>query len=141
VVTADGPELVLPELELPELELPELVLPELGLPELDEPVSVGVEEELPVPVEPEEVEVVVALLDVVVAFDAEAPSAGSCPVASCAKITPHTPRNTPTAPPTIRRRTRRMRSRRSAILRRPSSRASVVDMKGVCAPKLSGPSR
>jgi hypothetical protein len=61
---------------------------------------------------------------VVVCFADDALSAGSWPVASCVKITPHTPRNTATAPPTIRRRMSRTRERRSARRRCPSSLAS-----------------
>jgi hypothetical protein len=106
VVTADGVELE--ELELPESEELE--------PESELPVSEELEPELLVPVELDEGEVCVAVLDVMTLF-ADVLSAGSCPVASWAKITPHTPRKTPSAPPMIRRRSRRIRERRSASRR------------------------
>jgi hypothetical protein len=78
VVTADGVELEeLPESDElePESELP---LPEE---ELDPLSDEELEPELLVPVELDEVEVCVAVLDVVALF-ADVLSAGSCPVAS-----------------------------------------------------------
>jgi hypothetical protein len=103
--------------------------------ELDEPLSSLCEEleplssELdPLPEEPDALpDELVPLVDVVlvvVCFADDALSAGSWPVASCVKITPQTPRNTATAPPTIRRRISRTRERRSARRRCPSSLAS-----------------
>jgi hypothetical protein len=79
---------------------------------------------------PEELEslepdpLVEVVLVVVVCVADDVLSAGSWPVASCVKITPHTARNTAAAPPTIRRRISRTRERRSARRRCPSSLAS-----------------
>jgi hypothetical protein len=105
VVTAEPPELC-DELDEPLSSLCE---------ELDEPLSSLCEELDPL---------VVVVVLVVDCFADDALSAGSWPVASCVKITPHTARNTATAPPTIRRRISRTRERRSARRRCPSSRAS-----------------
>jgi hypothetical protein len=106
VVTAEGAEL---ELEL-ELELPVSEEEEEELEPESEPLLSELDEL-------EVVEVVFVVPDVVEVFAAVVLRAGSCPVASCAKITPHTPRKTPSAPPMILRRIRRIRPRRSVSRR------------------------
>jgi hypothetical protein len=111
VVTAEPAELCD---ELEPLELDEPLSSEL------DPLSDGLESEELDPLVP----LVEGVLVVVVCFADEVLSAGSWPVASCVKITPHTARNTAAAPPTIRRRINRTRERRSARRRCPSSLAS-----------------